>query len=247
MKADPAAQERLLEVADLDSRIDALDHRLRTLAERVVERDARAKARTLHDQQRDLDVIVSDLQAAQEKADADVEQVKARRERDRSRMEAGQIADPKALERMQHEMVSLERRIATLEDEEIEVMEQLEAATADRDEVAARHRHATEEADAAAAEAERIEADLGGQRQALHAHRQDIAAALPEDLMALYDRLRASKGGAGAALLQRRECGGCRLTLDAAELSQIAKAPLDEVIRCEECQRILVRTAESGL
>jgi predicted nucleic acid-binding Zn-ribbon protein len=27
----------------------------------------------------------------------------------------------------------------------------------------------------------------------------------------------------------------------------IAKAPSDEVVRCEECSRILVRTSESGL
>lgn len=247
MKADPAAQERLLEVQDLDSRIDGLDHRLRTLAERAVERDATARAKTLHDQLRDLEVVVADLQAEQEKADADVEQVKARRERDRSRMESGQIADPKALERMQAEMVSLERRIGTLEDEELEVMERLEAATADRDEVAARHRHAGEEAASAASAAEAIEAEIAGQKDDIAAERGRRAEGLPEDLLALYDRLRAAKGGVGAALLQRRECGGCRLTLDAAELAQIAKAPVDEVVRCEECQRILVRTAESGL
>jgi predicted nucleic acid-binding Zn-ribbon protein len=65
--------------------------------------------------------------------------------------------------------------------------------------------------------------------------------------MALYDRLRNSKGGVGAAALRARECGGCRLSLDNAELAVIRKAPSDEVIRCEECQRILVRTSESGL
>ena len=53
--------------------------------------------------------------------------------------------------------------------------------------------------------------------------------------------------GVGAALLRARECGGCRLTLDNAEMAVIKAAPADEVIRCEECQRILVRTAESGL
>ncbi len=51
----------------------------------------------------------------------------------------------------------------------------------------------------------------------------------------------------GAALLRARQCGGCRLTLDAQELARIKAAPADDVIRCEECQRILVRTPESGL
>ena len=70
---------------------------------------------------------------------------------------------------------------------------------------------------------------------------------MPADLLALYDRLRDQKGGVGAAALRARECEGCRLTLDNAELAVIRTAPSDEVIRCEECQRILVRTHESGL
>ena len=37
------------------------------------------------------------------------------------------------------------------------------------------------------------------------------------------------------------------LSLDNAELGKIRAAADDEVLRCEECQRILVRTDESGL
>ena len=77
--------------------------------------------------------------------------------------------------------------------------------------------------------------------------RAPIVAGLPADLIALYDRLCELKGGVGAAPLRARQCGGCQLSLDAAELADIKAAGDDEVIRCEECQRILVRTAESGL
>jgi len=72
-------------------------------------------------------------------------------------------------------------------------------------------------------------------------------AELPSDLLALYDRLRESKGGVGAALLRAGSCGGCMLDLDHAELATIRAAADDDVIRCEECSRILVRTSESGL
>jgi predicted nucleic acid-binding Zn-ribbon protein len=51
----------------------------------------------------------------------------------------------------------------------------------------------------------------------------------------------------GVGALRARECGGCRLSLDPAELASIRAAAPDEVIRHEECQRILVRTPESGL
>ena len=48
---------------------------------------------------------------------------------------------------------------------------------------------------------------------------------MPEDLLALYEKLRAQKDGVGAAALRRRECGGCRLTLNASDLAVIARAP----------------------
>ena len=59
--------------------------------------------------------------------------------------------------------------------------------------------------------------------------------------------MREQKGGVGAAALRARQCGGCRLTLDATILKEIAAKADDEVVRCEECSRILVRTKESGL
>jgi hypothetical protein len=37
------------------------------------------------------------------------------------------------------------------------------------------------------------------------------------------------------------------LQLNAGDVAVLAKAPVDEVLRCPECDRILVRTAESGL
>jgi len=77
--------------------------------------------------------------------------------------------------------------------------------------------------------------------------RNEIAGAVPAPLLALYERIRAQKGGTGAAVLLRRRCTGCSLDLTAADLGTVARAPLDEVVRCVECDRILVRTAESGI
>jgi predicted nucleic acid-binding Zn-ribbon protein len=162
-------------------------------------------------------------------------------------MDQGLVSNPKDLERMQRELESLERRISTLEDEELEVMARLEDAQRDLDELTARVTQADQRlAELAGARDEKlraIDADLAS----IEAERGPAVEGLPEDLLALYDRLRTQKGGVGAAELRARQCGGCRLTLDQAELSRIRGLPTDEVVRCEECQRILVRTAESGL
>ena len=221
-------------------------HQLNSLPE-TAEIAALSRARTeLDDRLRDARILVDDLGAEQKKADADVEQVKARRERDRSRMDAGLVTNPKDLERMQHELVSLERRISTLEDAEIEIMERLEEAQGDVDALSVRLTDADSRlADlekARAARSEELEAELGK----VTADRSIAAQGMPEDLMSLYERIR-SQRGIGAAALRARQCGGCQLTLNAADLATIAKSPVDEVVRCEECSRILVRTSESGL
>ncbi len=201
----------------------------------------------LGNQARDARIVVDDLTAEQTKVDADVEQVRTRRDRDRSRMDQGLVSNPKDLERMQHEMASLERRIVTLEDEELEVMARLEDAQRTLEELTAqladaeqRNRRLEEARDAKYAEIDAELATLTGQRV-------PVAAEVPDDLMALYDRLRAAKNGVGAAALRARQCSGCMLTLDNAEVGKIPAAAEDEVLRCEECQRILVRTEESGL
>ena len=72
------------------------------------------------------------------------------------------------------------------------------------------------------------------------------AKSLPDGLLALYEKLRASKG-TGAALLQRGRCTGCQLEIPVSDLDRYRKAPANEVLRCAHCDRILIRTDESGL
>ncbi len=198
-------------------------------------------------QARDAKILVDDLSREQRKADADVEQVKARRERDQDRMDKGLITNPKDLERMQHEMVSLQRRISELEDTELEVMQQLEDAQAELSRHTAKLAELDERAAALTTARDKKSGELDVEVADVTRQRSVAIQGLPEDLMALYTKLREQKGGVGAAVLRARRCEGCSLQLTAADLGVIAKAPSDEVIRCEECQRILVRTAESGI
>lgn len=247
MKADPSAQLLLLDVQELDSRADTLRHRLGSIPEAQQLDELTKRRHEADDAARDLRVEVADLTAEQKRADADVEQVKARRTRDQGMVDGGQISDPKSLERMLGELQSLERRITSLEDTEIEVMERLETA----EDALAEREAELGEIDARMAELRAaLESSAGSLQHDLEqveAERYAAALNVPDDLEALYEKLRAAKGGTGAAALRRRECGGCRLTLTASDLASIARAPADQVLRCEECDRILVRTEESGL
>jgi predicted nucleic acid-binding Zn-ribbon protein len=247
VRADDIAQFALLDVQAQDAAIAQLTHRRGSLPELARMEELRQQRAELDGLRIETDTEVSDLTREQKKADAEVEQVKARRTRDEERLGSGMITNPKDLEGLQHELVALERRIGTLEDEELEVMERLEDAqgrlttiAADLAAVDTDLEHVTAARDAAVIE-------IDERLDAARADRQQVLANVPDDLLALYEKVRTHKGGVGAAALRARRCEGCRLELNAADLRELAAAPEGEVLRCPECDRILVRTAESGI
>jgi predicted nucleic acid-binding Zn-ribbon protein len=247
LKADPTHQVKLLDVAELDSRTAQLRHQRAHLPELAEIAEIGARRTDVDNRARDARIAVDDLTVEQKKVDLDVEAVKTRRTRDRDRMDQGLITNPKDLERMQHELESLERRITSLEDDELEVMEKIEEAQRELSEYERMVAETDERLAALATARDEKIAAIDEQLAKVQADRGPAAEGLPEDLVKLYLRLRESKGGVGAAALRARTCSGCQLSLDSVELSRIKGLPEDEVVRCEECDRILVRTPESGL
>ncbi|MFM8383580.1 MAG: zinc ribbon domain-containing protein, partial [Actinomycetota bacterium] len=71
--------------------------------------------------------------------------------------------------------------------------------------------------------------------------RAELAPKIDSELLALYEKVRASGDGIGAAKLVGNQCMGCHLTMNAAELTRVKALADDEVVRCEECRRILIR------
>ncbi|HSI93267.1 MAG TPA: C4-type zinc ribbon domain-containing protein [Jiangellaceae bacterium] len=247
LNADPAAQLRLLDLQAHDLKLDQLAHRRRTLPEIAELETLAAEHSRLKDAEVATTTEVTDLEREQKRADADVEQVRRRKERDQQRLDAGQVSAARELERLQSEIGSLNRRQADLEDAELEIMEKLEdaqqrlAALAAERERVGRHALGVQQArDAARAE---IDADV----ERIQQERAAVAAEIPADLLTLYEKVRATSDGIGAAALRKRRCEGCHLELDPMSLAGIRSTAADEVIRCEECRRILVRTPESGL
>jgi predicted nucleic acid-binding Zn-ribbon protein len=246
VKADPTAQAALLDLQAQDAILAQLQHRKKTLPEiaRITELQARFKE--LDGQRIEHDTAMSDLTREQKKADAEVEQVKARRTRDEERLSSGAVSNPKDLASLQHELVALERRISTLEDGELEIMERIEEAQARLTNVQGDLDALTIELEQKIQSRDTAIAQIDSQAAEAQAERETTAAVVPADLATLYDKLR-SQYGVGAAALRARRCEGCRLEINGADLRELKAAPEDEVLRCPECSRILVRTAESGL
>jgi uncharacterized protein len=246
VKASPEAQLRLLELADLDAELARIDHRQRSLPEvaevdRIDARDAQLRDAIIA-----AETNEKDLAREQAKAEADVDQVRTRSVRDRERLDAGQVSSPRELEVLQSEIASLLRRQSDLEDVVLDVMERREAAQSSRDSLRAERDELASRRQTAAARRDEVLGELGEQSEKAADRRAGVVAQVPADLLDLYERMRVQHG-VGAAALRGGRCEGCHLTLNTVDVNRIRAADDDEVLRCEECRRILVRTPDSGL
>jgi predicted nucleic acid-binding Zn-ribbon protein len=247
VKASPEAQLRLLELADLDAELGRLEHRRRGLPEHAELVELERRDQGLRDEIATLEAREGDLRREQGKAEADVEQVRSRIGRDRARLDAGQVSSPRELENLQSEIESLHRRQSDLEDVELDVMERLETAQGRLKEAGAERAAIVTDVEAVTARRDVALTEINELTAQATASRAAVVAAEPADLLDLYERLRVQHGGVGAAALRRGQCQGCHLSLNTVDLNAIRAADPDEVLRCEECRRILVRTSESGL
>ncbi|MFE9253737.1 zinc ribbon domain-containing protein [Streptomyces sp. NPDC006879] len=247
MNAEPADQIRLLDLQALDVRLSQLAHKRRSLPEHA-ELDSLTKDLV---QQRDLLVAAqtqeSDTAREQIKAEQDVDQVRQRAVRDQQRLDSGAVSSPKDLENLQREIASLAKRQADLEDVVLEVMERREAAQERVTELTERVSSIQTKADDATTRRDAATAELDAEAETAGKEREVVAGSVPADLLALYEKVRTKQAGVGAAKLYQRRCLGCQIELDVAEINEIKAAPRNKVVRHENCGRILVRTADSGL
>ncbi|MEV4938816.1 zinc ribbon domain-containing protein [Streptomyces zaomyceticus] len=246
MNAAPADQIRLLDVQALDVRLQQLAHKRRSLPEHA-EIESLTKDLT---QLRDLLVAAqteeSDCGREQTKAEQDVDQVRQRAARDQQRLDSG-AASPKDLENLQRELVSLAKRQGDLEEIVLEVMERRESVQERLAELNERVAAVQAKTDDATVRRDAAEGGIASEEASVEKERELVAGTVPADLMKLYEKLRVQQGGVGAARLYQRKCEGCHIELNITEVNEVRAAAKDEVLRCENCRRILVRTSESGL
>jgi len=247
MNAAPDVQLRLLDVQAHDSALDRLAHRRRSLPELAELEALDARLAVLRDELVAAVTELSDLARDQRRVENDVDMVRVRIARDQQRLDSGQVASPRELENLQHELGSLTRRQGDLEDQVLEVMEQVEGIETRRSALRTEQARLAEQRGAAAERRDAGEAEIDADSERTAKERTALVDGVPADLLALYEKIRTGSGGIGAAPLARGRCEGCHLSLSPVDLGAIRNAPADEVLRCEECRRILVRTPESGL
>lgn len=246
--ATAAAQDqwRLLDVQGHDTRLAQIAHRQHSLPEHAELTELTTQLAAADSALVRARTTATDIGRELTKAETDVDQVRQRAARNQKRLDSGQ-GPAKELEALQHELENLAARQGVLEDAELEVMERQEAADAAMTAATAEKARIEEQIGAVTKRRDDALAVLEGEAEQERQSRDQAAAGVPAALITMYERIRQTSNGVGAARLYQRRCEGCQLSIPPNDLNRIRSAPLDEVIRCEECGRILVRTADSGL
>ena len=240
MKASPSDQRSILDIARFDQQTNSLRHKAATLPEIAKLASTVIKSNNARDLRIAAETELSDVKRELLRAEADVEQVVSRITRDEARLIGGS-ASPKELEQLQHEVGSLGVRRAELEEVELEIMMRVDAINERISTLKA------EEAEHAA-----VIADLEIRKEnaltifnkdleAIAKDRAEIIQGVEKAFIDLYEKIRETSGGVGAAALSAGSCTGCNLSINAVEIKRMADLADDEVVRCEECRCILVR------
>ena len=243
MKAEIQQQWKLLDLQKLDTRADQIRHRLANPSAAKDLADAKKRADLAAEESVLADTAVLDAEREVARVEGDVSQVEARIKRNTDRLNSG-TGSAKDLQALQHENATLERRHGVLEENQLEIMERVGGLKEKAEALATVLREAETQVkthkDAIASETSQLESEL---REVSHS-RDQLAPSIKPELLAEYDRLRGQLGIAAGALHARR-CLGCGMELDQRSLDKIRTTPMDELVHCEDCGRILVRKPDT--
>ena len=234
-------QEALLQVQAADTAADQLRHRRANLPERAAVAAAESEAVAAKRAHEALAARVAELAARQAELEAQLSATETRAGAVEARLRSGESTAARDIVRWGEEVDHLRERASTLEDQAFEVLVKREAAETELAAAAERRAAGVAAVRQRRSELATAEGALDAELVGVEAARADHAAAVPAELLARYDRLRAHLGGIGAARLEDGRCTGCHLALSPRDLDDARRAPDDAVLVCEACGRILVR------
>ncbi len=237
-QVEPAALARLLDLQAEDTAILRLNERSAALPEAARLAEVNAQLAELN---ADIEIATKhndELGREQSKIEGEIELIEQKTAREEQRMYSGSVSNPKELSALQAEVASLKKKKASVEDALLEVMDQKEQASNTLDLLTTERSSLSAESDQLNSAVGKLTADIDKELAEHGATRERIAPEIPGDVLTLYDNLRASKNGVGAARLEGGTCQGCHTKLPAKEAERVrAEGGLQ---RCDNCRRILV-------
>jgi hypothetical protein len=229
--------EVLLEIQAHDTLTDQLRHRREALPARAELAASEARAVELGQRLDGVRAQRDEVAAVERRHDDEARSIEAKAAEVEKKLYSGEVSSPKELQAMQTDIEQLRRHQRAVEDRELETMEQRETLDSLVNALET-------EAASLAADRERLrtaiaadEAVIDDELAAEAATRVTLAAQVPDDLVADYERRRVQGRGVGIARLIGRTCQACHLEIPATEAEHIRKNPPGP---CDNCGALLV-------
>ena len=234
MKGD----DRLLELQELDTSIDRLVARRRHIESGKEVDEARRLTEEAEGRVGELRMALDSIGAEERRLEHDISSIDQRIQAEQGRLYDGSVMNPKELQAIQAEVASLRSRKSRLEDEELGQMERREELEKRLPPLEAGLNEARQELDELEAASEREIGEIGASVEQRRAERERLAEEFDEELLELYEDLRAGKRGVAAVALRDGVCQGCHEKLSPLYLDRLKRR--EGIRRCEYCRRILV-------
>jgi uncharacterized protein len=223
----------LLILQDRDRRLLAIDKDL----EKLPRDEARARTKLAADEaamkKAHDDLLNAELQVKKIELDAETRRTTIRR----LKTQQFETRKNEEFQALGHEITRYEKELDDFETKELEAMEEVD-----------RFRRILKEAEVAMARTQALVQEdldlLTKRRGTLEAERAEVSGErgslvqhVPEELIPVYSRLMKSKDGLAVAPMREGKCEGCHMKLIASTVIKVQSE--EEVIRCEDCGRIL--------
>ena len=229
-------------LADLDVRLNQIDHQVKHLPERETRAGITAELAELVSEARLLDAQIRDLERQQRRHEDEVARIEAKRAHNSERLYDSHLTSPKEAEALTAEAESLGRRQIEIEDQILELMEQLEPLSSARADLARRHAAATERMAAVDAAIAAAESEAGTQHNDVIAEREALVGSADPDLVSVYEERRAiARGAPVVGRLVGTTCSACHLEVSSVDFERIVHLEPDELVECPQCGALLVR------
>lgn len=225
---------QLHNLQQLDTALDKTRARLAEIERILNDNSALKKAKT---QAAKAEEKRTKAQLALKRAEQDVQVQEQKIERNQKKLYGGAVKAPKELEDLQMEAGALRRYLSVLEDRQLEAMIAFEEAQEAEENSQANLENVRREVAEQNQDLTKEQAQLTQEADKLEVDRQAVAANIPPDLLAQYEKLRKKRAGLAVTEVHANSCAACGAMLTAAQ-AQAARSP-SQIATCAMCGRIL--------
>ncbi len=236
MQEPPMITQRLWNLQEIDTRIDALAQELLRLEQALQEPELLTNLRK---HIRQLEEEQARLAREQRELELEMQSLTEQRTGLERRLYGGYITNPREVEAAQHKAEELRHREQGVEDHILDIMMTLETLQADLGSLKTQLTEATKEWSQTERDLLKRRTTLQEEHTELKAQREHLVTTIPAGILAVYERLRRTKRGIAVARLEQRMCQACGIEVPINVERQAHYS--EDLVFCPTCGRILYR------